>query len=116
MPTPTSLPADRTLERAAGVIRCLGHPLRLRLVDRLERADCSVSELVDAVGASQATVSHHLAILRGRGVVSARRDGPFVRYHLAEPRIGHILECVRNSDCPEADAAAGDSFGSEDLS
>lgn len=92
------------LARVADVIRCLGHPLRLRLIDCLDRQDQSVSDLVAAVGASQATVSHQLAILRGRGVVAARRDGPFVRYHLAEPRVRHLLNCVRH--CDDSDEGA----------
>jgi len=100
MPTVKSAISDEVLERASSVIRCLGHPLRLRLVERLERGDCTVSELVDTVGAGQSTVSHQLAILRGRGVVEARRDGSFVRYRLVEPKVRHILDCVRSCDCP----------------
>ena len=83
------------LQRAAGVIKCLGHPLRLRLLEFLEEGEKSVSELQDYAGASQAAVSQQLATMRGRGIVDCRRDGPFVYYRIVEPKVFHILNCIR---------------------
>jgi DNA-binding transcriptional ArsR family regulator len=83
------------LDRAASVIKCLGHPLRLQLLDAMEAGEATVSELQASTGASQAMVSQQLATLRGHGVVNARRDGPFVRYSIAEPKVHHILACIR---------------------
>ena len=83
------------LNRAAGVIKCLGHPLRLRLLDAMESGEATVSELQACSGASQAMVSQQLATLRGHGIVAARRDGPFVRYSITEPKVHHILACIR---------------------
>lgn len=83
------------LERAAGVIKCLGHPLRLQLLDAMEGGEVTVGELELRTGATQATVSQQLAILRGHGVVAARREGPFVRYSIIEPKVHHILACIR---------------------
>lgn len=83
------------LERAAAVIKCLGHPLRLQLLDALEGGAATVTELQALTGATQAMVSQQLATLRGHGVVTARRNGPFVRYAIAEPKVHHILDCIR---------------------
>jgi DNA-binding transcriptional ArsR family regulator len=91
----TRLDPDQ-LGRAAAVIKCLGHPLRLQLLDALEAGAATVTELQALTGATQAMVSQQLATLRGHGVVSARRDGPFVRYAIAEPRVHHILDCIRS--------------------
>lgn len=94
MPQPSAIdPA--ALERAAGVIKCLGHPLRLQLLDAMEGGELTVRDLELRTGATQATVSQQLAILRGHGVVAARRDGPFVRYSITEPKVHHILACIR---------------------
>lgn len=94
MPQHTSIdPA--LLQRAAAVIKCLGHPLRLGLLDELEGGAETVSQLQTRTGATQSTISQQLAILRGHGVVSAQRDGPFVRYHIAEPKVHAILACIR---------------------
>lgn len=90
--------APSVLENAAQVIKCLGHPLRLRLLECLERGERSVSELVEASGASQAAVSEQLSILRGRGVVGSRREGVFVLYRITEPKVRRILACIRSCD------------------
>ncbi len=90
--------AASVLENAAQVIKCLGHPLRLRLLEVMDQGEHSVSELQEASGASQAAVSEQLAILRGKGVVGARRDGSFVLYRITEPKVRRILACIRSCD------------------
>ena len=96
MPQPHPSAIDPVLlERAASVIKCLGHPLRLQLLDAMEEGEMTVGELELRTGATQATVSQQLAILRGHGVVAARREGPFVRYSIIEPKVHHILACIR---------------------
>lgn len=82
-------------QRAAEVIRCLGHPLRLRLLEALEQGERTVSELQGHAGAPQSVVSQQLSALRARGIVEARRDGPFVYYRIVEPKVPSILDVVR---------------------
>lgn len=89
------------LHSAATVIKVLGHPLRLELLEAMETGEQTVTELQQFTGESQATVSHQLGILRGHAVVEARREGPFVYYHIIEPKVRRVLACVR-----ECDAAA----------
>ncbi len=88
----------RVLARAAHVIKCLGHPLRLRLLETLESGDKTVSQLQKASRASQASVSQQLAILRGRGIVDCRREGAHVYYWITEPKVSKILDCIRQCD------------------
>jgi DNA-binding transcriptional ArsR family regulator len=86
------------LDRAANVIKCLGHPLRIRLLAALEEGEKTVSELQERSEATQATVSQQLATLRGRGIVECRRDGANVFYWITEPRVSQILDCIRHCD------------------
>jgi len=89
---------EEVLQTAARVIKCLGHPLRLRLLEIMERGgEQSVSELQAWSGASQAAVSEQLGTLRGHGVVASRRDGAYMLYRITEPKVFRILACVR--DC-----------------
>jgi DNA-binding transcriptional ArsR family regulator len=92
---------DLVMERAARVIRVLGHPLRLRMLEVLEGGEHHVTDLVRASGVTQALVSQHLAILRTEGVVGARRDGLRVFYRITEPKVHRILACIRECDLPE---------------
>ncbi len=86
------------LERAANVIKCLGHPLRLRLLEGLENGEMTVSDLQEYSGATQAAVSQQLATLKSRRVVDSRRDGAHVYYRITEPKVGHILRSIRICD------------------
>jgi DNA-binding transcriptional ArsR family regulator len=81
--------------QAAEMIRALGHPVRLRIVEALERGERCVSELQDTVGAPQAIVSQQLARMRAAGIVSCRRDGSNVRYAIADARVLRVLDCLR---------------------
>ncbi len=96
------------LNRAAAVIRCLGHPLRLRLLEALESGEKTVTELQEYAGVSQPMVSQHLMVLKGHGVVDLRRAGPFAYYWIVEPKVKAILECVRAGQCGGRAAAFED--------
>jgi len=93
----------RLFERAARVIRILGHPLRLRILESLEIGERNVTDLQDELGVTQAVISQQLAILRSEDVVASRREGPRVYYRIIEPKVSHILDCIRQCDLPEQD-------------
>jgi len=86
------------LSRAADTIRLLGHPERLKIVEILESGEATVSEIQEELGMPQAIVSQHLAKMRGCGIVAAERDGVHVYYSVLEPKVRHILECIRRCD------------------
>jgi ArsR family transcriptional regulator len=88
------------LSQAAEVIKCLGHPLRLRLLEALETGEKTVTELQEYAGVSQAAVSQQLATLRARGIVDNRRDGAHVHYRIIEPKVSAILNCIRTCGFP----------------
>jgi DNA-binding transcriptional ArsR family regulator len=84
--------------RAAETIKLLGHPERLKIVEVLEAGESTVSDIQAELDLPQAIVSQHLAKLRGLGIVAAKRDGIHVYYRVMEPKVRHILECIRKCD------------------
>ena len=70
------------MEAQAKVMKALAHPTRLFIVKELSRGERCVCELTDMVGADVSTVSKHLALLRGVGVVRDDRRGTQVFYSL----------------------------------
>lgn len=85
-----------SFDNTAGMIKSLGHPLRLRLLTALQDRERTVSELQNITGSTQAMVSQQLAVLRGNGVVTARREGPWVRYTISDDRARRILGCLED--------------------
>ncbi len=86
-----------TLERVAPIIRNAAHPIRLRVLDYLRQQGrpCTVTRITEAAGASQAIVSQQLRILKDQGVLSARRDGNYILYDVADHSVLLLLDCIR---------------------
>ncbi len=81
-------PSDESFyEIKARVIAVLANPKRLQIVETLGRSEHTVSELAAELEIAQATTSQHLAVLRKMGVVETRKEGNFVYYRIADPKI-----------------------------
>lgn len=89
------------LGKAADVIKVVGHPDRLRILEFLEDEEKAVGEIQDCLGLPQAIVSQHLAKMRGSNIVESRRDGIHVYYCIIEPKVKHILDCIRHCHLAE---------------
>lgn len=75
----------------------MAHPSRLFLLDELSRGERCVCELTELVGADTSTVSKHLALLRGAGLVADERRGAQVFYRLQVPCALTIFDCIERS-------------------
>ncbi len=90
---------DRAATEAAEMLKVLANPARLRLLCALLPGERCVGELEDALGASQSYVSGQLARMRAEGLVTCDREGRTIRYRLADPRLGPILERLYEVFC-----------------
>ena len=79
----------------AEFFRALGHPLRIRILEVLIAGERSVQELQDALDVEQPIVSQHLAMLRAKNIVTARKEGTTVRYTIRNPVIADLLVIAR---------------------
>jgi ArsR family transcriptional regulator len=75
--------------------RVLAHPTRIRILEQLAHGERTVQELQAALALDQPVVSQHLAVLRGRSVVAARRQGTQAHYTLTSPLIADVLRLSR---------------------
>ncbi|MEP7063475.1 MAG: metalloregulator ArsR/SmtB family transcription factor [Betaproteobacteria bacterium] len=71
----------------------LSEPTRLKILHAICRDERSVSQIVEATGATQTNVSRHLALMHQAGVVTRRRDGSTVFYRVDDPE---FVEICRN--------------------
>lgn len=74
--------------------KALGEPVRLRLLNALRRGELTVTELVLETDAGQANVSKHLHTLYSAGLVVRRREGPYVRYAIADDRVFQLCDIM----------------------
>ena len=82
-------------ELTSTLCHALNDPKRLFILHALADGPSSVSALAEAVDASVANVSQHLAVLRERGLVDTERDGLSIIYSLRYPELIDIIGELR---------------------
>jgi len=70
------------LEETLRIARALADETRLRAIAILERGDLCLSQMAYALDLSPSTVSEHMRILVGAGLVDVKRDGKWRYYRL----------------------------------
>jgi rhodanese-related sulfurtransferase/DNA-binding transcriptional ArsR family regulator len=89
------LAKDMLYDALASAAKALGNGRRAELVDVLSQGERSVEELAGEIGQTVANTSQHLQVLLRAGLVRTRRDGPRVRYSLADAAVGALWRALR---------------------
>ncbi len=83
------------LEMAANRLRALAHPMRIAVIELLqEKEKLSVTEIYKKLKIEQAAASHHLNILKGKGILASKRDGKKIYYSLRSKSLTQIIDCI----------------------
>ena len=84
-------------EARAKIIKAMAHPTRLFILDELsKRGQKCVCELTEMVGADMSTISRHLAVLKGAGLVEDEKRGSMVYYRLRVQCILNFFDCIES--------------------
>jgi DNA-binding transcriptional ArsR family regulator len=86
------LPSD-----AAELLKALSHETRLAIVCLIARKEKSVTEIQEALGLPQATISQHLGRLRRAKVIVGLRRGRSVHYVANSERLGPLFKSLHSS-------------------
>ncbi len=86
--------SDAVYEARSEVLKAMAHPSRLKIMDALAKGERCVCELQEVVGSDLSTVSRHLALMKGAGILSARKEGANVYYKLRVPCVLGFFGCV----------------------
>ena len=82
------------IEAKAQLLKALGHPTRLMMVERLVAGPLCVCELQELAGSDMSTVSKHLAQLKNVGIVDSEKQGTKVIYSLKCECLSVFLDCI----------------------
>lgn len=86
------------LEKASNMLKAMAHPVRIGIVSLLEDGKKhTVTDIHNKLGIEQSVASHHLGILKDRGVLLSRREGKNTWYFLKHQNLRNILRSI--SDC-----------------
>lgn len=79
------------MKELAQFIKVLGDANRLSIIHTIGKSSNSVTEIIEETGMSQTLVSFHLRTMREKGIVTTRRDGPFIYYSLTVPELYDLI-------------------------
>jgi DNA-binding transcriptional ArsR family regulator len=86
------------VERAANMMKAISHPMRLAILGFLsEGKQLTVTEIHSLLGIEQSTASHHLGILKDKGILASARKGKNTMYYLKRQKLSQLIRCI--SDC-----------------
>jgi len=87
---------DKTIfEMQAEVCKTIASPKRLEIINALKEGEKSVTELVEILGVPKANVSQHLAMMRHKGILRARREGVNIYYSISNPKVIDACNLMR---------------------
>lgn len=88
----------KEIDHCAESLKSVAHPVRMAIVDLLGlKGPLTVTQIYESLSIEQAVASHHLGILKHRGLLSSERDGKNTRYALEKRELLTVLRCIR--DC-----------------
>jgi DNA-binding transcriptional ArsR family regulator len=88
------------VERAANMIKAISHPMRLAILGYLgDGNQLSVTEIHSLLKIEQSTASHHLGILKDKGILASVRKGKNTLYYLKRKNLSTLVKCISECAC-----------------
>ncbi len=83
------------LEMAASKLRAIAHPMRIAIIDLLtENKKLTVTQIYEHLNIEQASASHHLNILKNKGLLESKRNGKMIYYSLKLQVLSNVIDCI----------------------
>ena len=92
----TKVLTSEQLDKSSQILKAMAHPIRVSILSLLEGDKMNVTQIYEKLQLEQSVVSHHLGILRDKGVLNADRDGKNVYYSLKSELLSSVINCVTN--------------------
>jgi DNA-binding transcriptional ArsR family regulator len=86
---------------SAGVFKALADPTRRQILQDLQSGERTAGDIAAQFPISGPSISRHLSILKGAGLVRERRDANRIYYTLVEDRLALCVGSFLSSVCPE---------------
>jgi DNA-binding transcriptional ArsR family regulator len=89
------------LDKMAGRLRAIAHPMRIAILELLSQGEeLSVTEIYSRLDLEQAAASHHLNIMKNKGILKSKREGKKIYYSLMNHTLSDIVYCISKcKDC-----------------
>lgn len=86
---------DTLRQFKASIFQALAHSTRIAIIEVLRDGELPAGAIIERLGLEQANASQHLSILRGKQIVSSRKEGNQVFYSVRDPLLIEVLDIMR---------------------
>lgn len=93
---------QQNLTRATAMLKAMAHPLRISILNLLkEGEELTVTQIHVLLNIEQSTASHHLGILKDKGVLCSKRKGKNTFYFTKHKVLGQMIDCMKTCACAD---------------
>ena len=83
------------LDKVANRLRSMAHPMRIAIIELLKDNEAmNVTAIYKKLNLEQPSASHHLNMLKDKGILASRRDGKNTYYSLKQDALDEIFDCI----------------------
>jgi DNA-binding transcriptional ArsR family regulator len=86
---------DKLVEFKAEFFKALANPIRIKILDELRAEELTVSEIRDRLEVELPNVSQQLAVLKGKKLVVARKQGNNIYYSCVDRTVFKLLDVAK---------------------
>jgi len=84
------------------MLKAISHPMRLAILGRLSDGNrLTVTEIHKLLEIEQSTASHHLGILKDKGILASIREGKNTHYYLKRKNLSKLVSCISECACTD---------------
>jgi DNA-binding transcriptional ArsR family regulator len=88
------------VDKAANMMKAISHPMRLAILGHLGDGNrLNVTQIHKLLGIEQSTASHHLGILKDKGILASNRQGKNTLYYLKRTNLSQLVRCISECAC-----------------
>jgi len=91
----SSIAGEKLVDFKAEFFKALANPIRIRILDELRGEELTVSEIRDRLEVELPNVSQQLAVLKGKKLVIARKQGNNIYYSCIDPTVFKLLDVAK---------------------
>ncbi len=91
----SSVTGEKLVNFKAEFFKALANPIRIRIIDELRSEELTVSEIKDRLSVELPNVSQQLAVLKGKQLVIARKQGNNIYYSCIDPTVFKLLDVAK---------------------
>jgi ArsR family transcriptional regulator len=92
----TQASQEKLVNFKAEFFKALANPIRIRILDELRSHELTVSEIRDRLDVELPNISQQLAVLKGKKLVVARKQGNNIYYSCTDRAVFKLLDVAKH--------------------